>query len=102
MFREPESTNSKLLDPQAIEAYRRAIQALSDARLPFLVGGTFAMEKYTGVIRDTKDLDVFVLPADVERTLGLLAQSADQVDLKYPHWLGKARYGPYVIYIDCS
>src|SRR5437016_2055480 len=102
MFREQESANTKLLDPQAVEAYRRALQALIDARFPFLVGGTFAMAKYTGIVRDTKDLDLFVLPADIERTLDVLARSADHVDLTYPHWLGKAHYGPYVIDIVFS
>jgi hypothetical protein len=35
------------------------------ARIPFLVGEGYALAAYTGIARATKDLDLFVLPADV-------------------------------------
>lgn len=49
--------------------YRKAIRILNQADVPFLVGGAYALAKYTGVVRHTKDLDVFVRAADVGRTL---------------------------------
>ena len=40
--------------------YRRTLHVLSDARVPFLVGGSHAILHYTGIIRETKDFDLFV------------------------------------------
>lgn len=52
--------------------YRRVIQHLVDADLPFVVGGAFGLRHYTGIVRDTKDVDLFVRPADCARVLALL------------------------------
>jgi hypothetical protein len=58
------------------------------SQIPFLVGGAFAFERYTGFSRETKDFDIFVLPDDVPRVLDLLGQTY-HTELTYPHWLGK-------------
>jgi hypothetical protein len=70
--------------------YRRALQALAGAGIPFLVGGAWALERYTGIARDTKDLDVFVRPGDGERGLRACEQAGFETELTFPHWLGKA------------
>jgi hypothetical protein len=73
--------------------YRRALVTLARSGLPFLVGGAYAMEHYTGIARWTKDLDVFVLPRHVTAALDALAAAGFQTELRYPHWLGKAHAG---------
>jgi len=78
------------LAPGTRDFYRRALRALGDAGVPFLVGGAYAFERYTGIERHTKDLDVFVRPADARGTLDALARAGYHVELAYPHWLGKA------------
>lgn len=70
--------------------YREALQALVNANIPFLVGGTFGFESYTGIVRDTKDLDLFVRPSDSARLLQCLADAGFNTELRFPHWLGKA------------
>jgi len=35
--------------------YRRVLTELTQAKIPFLVGGAYALECYTDVWRDTKD-----------------------------------------------
>src|SRR6185503_13793587 len=52
--------------------YRRTLHVLSDAHIPFLVGGSHAYLQYTGIVRDTKDFDLFVQRADVDRALEAL------------------------------
>jgi len=42
--------------------YRRAIQAVRNANIPFLLGGGFALATFTGRWRDTKDIDFYVMP----------------------------------------
>ena len=49
--------------------YRRTLHVLSDARVPFLVGGSHAILNYTGIVRETKDFDVFVRHDDLESAL---------------------------------
>lgn len=69
--------------------YRTSLQALKDRGVPFLVGGAYALERYTGIVRDTKDLDVFVKPEDAPRTLNILAGKGFRTEMTFPHWLGK-------------
>jgi hypothetical protein len=70
--------------------YRRVMAALSDAGVPFLVGGGFAFSHYTGIQRYTKDLDIFVRPSDAEWTLSTIADAGFRSEMVAPHWLGKA------------
>ena len=55
--------------------FRRALTILNDSGVPFLVGGAYALERYTGVARQTKDIDVFVRPRDCRRLLAVLARA---------------------------
>jgi hypothetical protein len=73
--------------------YCRAMEMLLTAGVPFLVGGAFALQRYTGIARDTKDFDLFVRPDDMQRALEALAAGGYATELTYPHWLGKAWQG---------
>ena len=42
---------------------------------PFLIGGAFAFETYTGIKRRTKDLDLFIRPGDRDAALAVLASA---------------------------
>jgi hypothetical protein len=76
----------------ASEFYRKVLRALIDARIEFLVGGAFAFVRYTGIDRDTKDIDVFVRRRDWAKVVERLALEEIDTELSFPHWLGKA-YG---------
>ena len=89
-------SEQRLLDPDALEPevvdfYRGVMITLNAAGIPFLVGGGYALRNYTGITRDTKDLDLFVLPAHIHRIMQILPASGYEAELKFPHWLGKAR-----------
>jgi len=75
--------------------YHRALVALNEAGVPFLLGGAYAFERYTGIARDTKDVDLFVRPEDCRRALAALAAHGCQTELTFSHWLGKAFCGEY-------
>src|SRR5262245_58588621 len=49
--------------------YRRTLHVLSDAQVPFLVGGSHALLTYTGIVRETKDFDLFIRRADLDAAL---------------------------------
>ena len=63
------------LSPETLAFYRRAMTLLDAAGVPFLVGGAYAFERYTGIARHTKDFDIFVHPRDFERVLATLAEA---------------------------
>ena len=73
--------------------YRRTLEVLNKARLPFLVGGTFALEQYTGVVRPTKDLDLFIRQDDCAAILAALERAGYVTEIRFPHWLAKATQG---------
>jgi hypothetical protein len=75
--------------------YYRTLVALIESNVPFLVGGAYALERYTGISRDTKDIDLFVRPEDCQRALKALAANGCQTELTFSHWLGKAYCGEY-------
>jgi Uncharacterised nucleotidyltransferase len=82
---------------QAQGFYREAVTALQETGVPFLIGGAFALESYTGLVRRTKDLDIFVRPGDCDRLLSNLQRSGYRTELRFPHWLGKAYKDGYFI-----
>ena len=86
------------MSEKAHEVYRRAVATLSQANLPYLVGGAFALAHYTPVTRDTKDFDIFVRPTDADAVLAALAAAGFSTELPFPHWLGKAYEGE--VFID--
>ena len=81
-------------DPQAggdplIQFYVDALTLLQVSGIPFLVGGTFAFSRYTAIDRATKDVDVFVRPSDMARTLGVFRDAGYTSRLVHRHWLAK-------------
>jgi len=70
--------------------YRRTLHVLSDAVVPFLVGGSHAFLEYTGIVRDTKDFDIFLRSDDLERAMEALRGAGYRTEVTFPHWLAKA------------
>ena len=75
--------------PDHAALYRGALQSILADGIQMLVGGAYALKHYAGVSRDTKDLDIFVRPPDVERTLHALERAGFRTEVPYPHWLAK-------------
>jgi hypothetical protein len=78
------------LDRNTWEFYRHVLVALTEANLPFLVGGAFALRYYTGIVRHTKDLDIFTRPEVYPRVLEKLAGLGYRTELTDLQWLAKA------------
>jgi hypothetical protein len=79
--------------PATAAFYRRALQALVDAHVPFLVGGAFAHACFTGIRRSTKDLDLFIRREDYDRVASLARAEGWRPEIPYPHWLAKVYAG---------
>jgi hypothetical protein len=84
-------------DVKAGDIYRSVLWELSEAGIPCLVGGTYALEHHAGVVRDTKDIDLFVRRADWTRISEALAPRGIRCELIFSHWLGKAYIGDHFV-----
>src|SRR3954471_23491868 len=83
--------NAPIRDTNAF--YRRTLHVLSDARVQFLVGGSHAVLNYTGIVRETKDFDLFVRRSDLDAALVSLREAGYHTEVTFPHWLAKAKDG---------
>ncbi len=79
--------------PDAFRFYRAALDIVQGGEVPFLVGGAYAFAYYTGIVRHTKDLDLFVRPTDAPAVLRLFSQAGFRTELVFSHWLGKVFAG---------
>src|SRR5947209_543055 len=87
------AAEQEILSAESTDFYRKVIRVLNEAGTEFLVGGAYALCHYTGIVRHTKDFDIFVRPQDSERVLQTLAAAGCRTMLTFPHWLGKAYQG---------
>ena len=84
-------------DPGEIEARARALRVLNRSGIPFLVAGAYALFEYTGIYRDTKDLDVMLVKGNLERALQNLAAAGFRTEVRDRRWLAKAWAGDHFI-----
>ncbi len=84
---------ARLPDQQALDFYARAMEALDDANVRYLIGGGIALAQYTGISRHTKDLDIFVRPGESRYALDTLEQAGFRPEWPWPHFLAKASEG---------
>ena len=78
--------------------YEDALDALNQAGVRYMLGGALALNAYTGIWRDTKDLDVFVPEETVARVLEVLEDAGFETETIDPVWLAKAWRGE--IFVD--
>jgi hypothetical protein len=77
--------------------YKHILKLLRHERIPFLIGGAYALWKYTGVRRPTKDLDLFMRPRHLEHTLKIIQKTGVKTELTARHWIGKAFHKEYLV-----
>jgi hypothetical protein len=80
-----------ILDAPTRQFYLRAMDAVEQAGVRFVVAGAYALAYHAGIVRHTKDLDLFVRRQDVETALAALEENlGTRSDWAHPHWLAKA------------
>lgn len=72
--------------------YRHSLVVLREARVPYLVGGGYALDHYTGIGRRTKDVDLFLRAQDFETALQALNAAGYEAKRTF-HWIGKVHCG---------
>lgn len=77
------------LDQATRDFYLHALETFDAQKIPYVVGGAYALAHYTGIIRHTKDLDIFLKRADVQRAMEIFLAQGYRVERTHPHWLAK-------------
>ncbi|RPJ50785.1 MAG: nucleotidyl transferase [Acidobacteria bacterium] len=85
------------LEPDQMKVYSEAVRILNQVGVQYVLSGAFALHAYTGLWRNTKDLDVFIRPADVDKALGAFAKAGYKTEILESHWLSKAHRPPYFV-----
>jgi hypothetical protein len=70
--------------------YRHCMAALERAGVPFIISGLYAIYEYTGIYRQTKDLDLFIEPRHLIAAARTLKADGFELHLEETHWLAKA------------
>src|SRR5215218_8892023 len=80
-----------ILDAPTREFYLRALDTVEQAGVRFVVAGAYALAYHAGIVRHTKDLDLFVRRQDVPKALEALETAlGTHSDWAHPHWLAKS------------
>src|SRR4051794_19310730 len=87
------AVDREVLPPESRDFYGGGVRAWREGGPPFLIGGAYALAHYTGIVRHTRDFDVFVRPEDAQATLDVLASMGWRTEMTFSHWLGKAFHG---------
>ena len=83
--------------PAELDARADALRALAGSGVPFLVAGAYGFFEYTGIYRDTKDLDLFLRRRDLDQAFQVLEGAAFRTELTDPGWIGKAYRGEWFV-----
>lgn len=79
------------------EIYKRALNALNRAGIPYVVAGAYAIYEHTGIYRQTKDLDLFCEPEALIGAMRVLKEAGFRTRLEQSHWLAKALDGKHFL-----
>ena len=79
--------------PEAVDFYVESLRLLAECGIPFLLSGTYALSCFTGIIRPTKDLDVFCKPSDAPKILAFFKSKGYEIEVEDERWIGKVWQG---------
>jgi len=82
---------------ESTEFYKEALEMLNASGCQYMLGGAFAMFQYTGIFRDTKDLDIFCKSSEYPKILKYFASQGYKTELTDVRWLAKIFHGEYFI-----
>ncbi len=81
--------------PEAEDFYAECLKILKDSAIPFMMGGTLAINAYTGMKRPTKDMDIFCKAGDFPRIIQTFSKLGYTVAVEDERWLAKVFRGDH-------
>ena len=88
MIHQPLTPPQDFVSSERAEAfYAEVIRLMAESGIPFLLSGTYALSCYTGIVRPTKDVDVFARAGDALRMLSFFKERDFGVQVVDERWL---------------
>ncbi len=87
---DPKNAPDELLDLPTRRFYLAALEVLDRSRVAYCVAGAYALAAHAGIVRHTKDLDIFLKREDVKRAMEAFEDAGYRTERTHPHWLAKA------------
>lgn len=87
----------KLTFKTAKDFYVEVLKLIDATGVPYMVGGAVALREYTGIYRDTKDIDLFCKPSDYTKILRVLIKNGWESEITDPRWLAKAFHNDFLV-----
>jgi hypothetical protein len=97
MTGDPERTIDAPADPAAEAFYADCLRQIAESEIPFLLGGMFAMNAYTGLRRPVKDLDLFCRAGDYPRIVAHFQKLGYETEVEDERWIAKIKKGPLFV-----
>jgi hypothetical protein len=88
------------LDEGTKAFYLRALDLLDASRVPYVVAGAYSLAYHAGIVRHTKDLDLFVKREDVAHAMRVFEAAGYRTERTHPHWLAKAFCDEHDAFVD--
>ncbi len=96
-FRDRAVVRPLYLAPEEARLFHEWLKILRRSKVPYALGGAYAQYAFTGVWRDSKDMDVFVRPEDVRGLLDAFAEAGYDTELRDQRWLAKVHSVPHLL-----
>jgi hypothetical protein len=84
-----------MIDSDAQDFYGEILSLMSETGIDFLLGGGYAVSHYTGIQRDTKDMDIFLRVADYPKVLKHFVDKRIDIEFTDVRWLAKIKKDKY-------
>jgi hypothetical protein len=91
------TTENNSSNQESRHFYKKALQLLKESGADFMLGGAFAVFHYTGIYRDTKDLDIFCKAETYPKILKFFGERGYRTELTDIRWLAKVFEEDYFI-----
>jgi len=91
MIQEPETLDCSVFEPppESQQFYAECLRLLAESGIGFLVSGTYALAAYTGIVRPTKDVDVFCKAGDFPKILAYFQERGYRIEVVDERWLAR-------------
>lgn len=88
MIHQPLTPPEDFETPSSTEGfYEEVVRLMAESGIPFLLSGTYALSCYTGIVRPTKDVDVFAKAGDALRMLSFFKDRGFNIQIVDERWL---------------
>lgn len=83
--------------PEQEKLFKEVLRLMNEKQVPYAVSGAFALQKHTGIWRDTKDLDLFLPAENLKSAFEYLKEAGFECEITDALWLAKAKRGEYFV-----